>query len=91
LKTREYAYLAGDSYHDERLLTGEKEFATWVDAKQAVCCIHSDKETAEKTLKLIRAAQQGHSSLGKIEVVSAHDSSWAKLAREYGRFFPGRL
>lgn len=93
LENGQYVYLAGDSCHDKRLLTGEKEIATWVEDGRldTICCIHTDKEAAKKTLELIRATEQGGTELGKVEVVFAHDAVWDKEAREKGRFFPGKL
>lgn len=88
-----YVYLAGDACHDPRLLSGEKEIATWIDPAHpnVICCIHSDKEAAEKTLALIQATMNQPTELGNVEVIFAHDGAWAKEARRDGRFFPGAL
>lgn len=88
-----YIYLAGDACHDARLLSGEKEIATWTDPSypNLTCCIHSDKEAAEKTLALIQAAMNKPTELGVVEVIFAHDGAWAKKARSDGSFFPGAL
>ena len=88
-----YVYLAGDSCHDIRLLTGEKEVATWVDEgyPETICCIHADQEAAKKTLGLIRTAMRGNTKLGNVEVVFSHDSLWNEDARKKQRFFPGKL
>lgn len=88
-----YVYLAGDSCHDQRLLTGEKKVATWVDDDhpENICCIHADRAAAKKTLDVIRTAGEGRTELGSVEIVFAHDAAWEKKALESGRFFPGRL
>ncbi|CAG9984537.1 unnamed protein product [Clonostachys byssicola] len=88
-----YVYLAGDACHDARLLSGEKEIATWHDDKYpgTVCCIHQDREVAKRTLGLIRDTQAGKSRLGKVEVVFAHDAHWEAEAKRLGKFLPGSL
>lgn len=66
-------YLAGDACHDRRLLTGEKEIGEWVDTGGRGCCIHVDKEEAEKTIERIGRLEEGG-----MEVVFAHDGEWEK-------------
>jgi 3-hydroxyisobutyrate dehydrogenase len=69
-----WIYLGGDSCHDPRLLTGERQIATWKNVHGNDVCIHVDKILAEKTLSRIRRLEQieGH----KVEVVMAHDVQW---------------
>lgn len=88
-----YVYLAGDACHDGRLLSGEKEIATWSDPVYPgiVCCIHVDKKAAERTLERIRETMKGSTELGEVEVVFAHDDVWAGRAKRDGRYFPGEL
>ncbi|KAL3462304.1 beta-lactamase-like protein [Aspergillus heterothallicus] len=88
-----YFYLAGDACHDARLLSGEKQIATWNDPEypNTVCCIHSDKAMAEATLRRIRKAMSGITDLGEVEVIFAHDDVWAKKARLLGWYFPGSM
>ncbi|KAM0713411.1 hypothetical protein Q7P37_010373 [Cladosporium fusiforme] len=86
-----HVYLAGDACHDARLLTGEKEVATWLDEHQSVCCIHSDKKQAEQTLSVIRRTLKSPGSLGEVEVIFAHDADWELDAKKRGRFLPGKL
>ncbi|KFZ16140.1 hypothetical protein V501_02373 [Pseudogymnoascus sp. VKM F-4519 (FW-2642)] len=74
LENGDYVYLAGDSCHDKRLLTGEKEIATWVDDgnvshANTVSCIHADKQEAKKMLSLIRATGQGQGGTRKRQVL----------------------
>jgi len=89
-----YVLLGGDSCHDRRLLTGEKEIAEWTDPELpgTVCCIHADKEAAKQTLNRIKQAESGQvEELGAVEVVFAHDAVWDAKAKKEARFFPGRL
>ncbi|KAF4255405.1 hypothetical protein CNMCM8714_004396 [Aspergillus fumigatus] len=66
-----WMYLGGDSCHDSRLLTGERQIATWDDGHGNTGCIHVDQTRAEESLSRIRRLQEmeGH----KVEVVMAHD------------------
>ncbi|KAJ3547158.1 hypothetical protein NM208_g1652 [Fusarium decemcellulare] len=93
LANGQHVYLAGDACHDQRLLTGEKDVATWDDDAYpgVVCCIHQDKAQAEKTIRAIRDTVRDPGELDKVEVVFAHDWAWEKRARIEGRFFPGTL
>lgn len=93
LEPGKYVYLAGDACHDRRLLTGEKDIATWSDPAYPdnVCCIHSDREAATKTLATIRTAMNNETELGEVEIVFAHDAAWEKDAKRRKRFFPGTL
>ena len=93
LDSGKYVYLAGDACHDRRLLTGEKDIATWTDPcyPGKICCIHADREAAKKTLATICAAMSNTTELGEVEVVFAHDSMWEKEAKKRGWFFPGSV
>ncbi|RSL57618.1 hypothetical protein CEP54_008221 [Fusarium duplospermum] len=93
LESGKHVYLAGDSCHDRRLLTGEKDVATWNDAAYpgVVCCIHQDKAQAEKTLRVIRETIRDPGDMKEVEVIFAHDGAWEKQAKSEGRFFPGAL
>ncbi|RSL53866.1 hypothetical protein CEP53_007614 [Fusarium sp. AF-6] len=93
LESGKHVYLAGDSCHDRRLLTGEKDVATWNDAAYpgVVCCIHQDKAQAEKTLRVIREMIRDPGNMKEVEVIFAHDGAWEKQAKSEGRFFPGAL
>ena len=79
---RRWIYLAGDAFHDERLLSGEKSIATWVDDGQHFC-IHYDKREAERTIGRIRELQELCKSEGvDLDVVAAHDSGWIAVHRD---------
>jgi glyoxylase-like metal-dependent hydrolase (beta-lactamase superfamily II) len=75
-------YLAGDSCHDRRLLTGEKQIAEWSDAEGHVCCIHADRKGAEETIQRIRQLE----SEG-VEIIFAHDVEWENDPANRTRFF----
>lgn len=87
LGPKRWVYLAGDSAHDVRLLTGEREVGTWLDDHGRQCCIHLDKPKAEETIRRIRdlVKQEGE----KVEVICAHDEKWRD--RNLRSFYPGTL
>ncbi|OJJ31591.1 hypothetical protein ASPWEDRAFT_747560 [Aspergillus wentii DTO 134E9] len=92
LESGKYVYLAGDACHDRRLLSGEKDIATWTDpAYESICCIHVDRLAAEKTLAVIRETMSNTTELGDVEVIFAHDADWERGAWRRERFFPGEL
>jgi glyoxylase-like metal-dependent hydrolase (beta-lactamase superfamily II) len=75
-------YMAGDACHDRRLLTGEKSIGEWEDAHGHTCCIHADRNQAEKTIELIRKLDhQG------IEIIFAHDVEWENDPANKTRYF----
>lgn len=90
VQPEKYIYLAGDSCHDRRLLTGEKQIAQWEEPENPgpMCCIHVDKEEAVKTLGRIAQIESGAvEGFEDVEVIFAHDDIWAKRAEREGRFF----
>lgn len=94
LEPIKYVLLGGDSCHDRRLLTGEKDIAEWEDDKipGVTQCIHVDKSLAKQTMRRIWDVEKGNiEELGRVEVVFSHDPVWEAKAKEAGRFFPGRL
>ncbi|KAK3985747.1 AhpD-like protein [Cladorrhinum sp. PSN332] len=68
---RGWLYLAGDACHDRRILSGEKEIGEWTGNEGHTCCIHSDREEAERTIQRVRELEK----MG-VEVVFAHDVGW---------------
>ncbi|KIV99868.1 uncharacterized protein PV09_08536 [Verruconis gallopava] len=76
--------LAGDAFHDKRLLTGEKEMGTWNDHEGRTLCIHLDRAEAEKSIERLR--QLGHMG---VEIIAAHDDRWEQVNDD--KFLPGRL
>lgn len=81
-----WKYLAGDACHDPRILTGEREIATWKGERGRVCCIHFDVEETRRTVDRIKDVMGG-----EVEVVLAHDVEWAEDEGNRGRFWPGTL
>ncbi|KAI5239945.1 hypothetical protein E4T43_06437 [Aureobasidium subglaciale] len=79
-KEDDHVYLAGDAFHDRRLLTGEKDIGTWRDVDGHVCCIHADRQTATETIDRICKLE-----FDGVEVIAAHDPEWENLNQ--GRFF----
>lgn len=87
-----YVLLAGDACHDRRLLSGEKEIATWTDDGGHSCCIHADKEEAMKTIARLRGAENGDcQDLGKVMLLFAHDPVWEALAKARKWVWPGKI
>ena len=75
-------YLAGDACHDRRILRKERDIGEWKDHEGHICCIHSDKKGAEKTIDLIRQLEgEG------VEVIFAHDVEWEENLENKERFF----
>jgi glyoxylase-like metal-dependent hydrolase (beta-lactamase superfamily II) len=66
--------LCGDSFHDKRLLTGEKEIGTWTGPEGNTLCIHLDKESAAKSIERLRELEKIGS--GQVELIAAHDEVW---------------
>ncbi|KAH7252796.1 beta-lactamase-like protein [Fusarium tricinctum] len=93
LEDGRHVYLAGDACHDQRLLSGEKDIATWSDdaLPHVVCCIHQNKAEAERTLRAIRNSMKDPGDLGQLEVIFAHDWAWEERARKENLFFPGSI
>lgn len=87
MSREKWVYLAGDSVHDQRLLTGEREVGTWKDEEGKTCCIHADKEMAEEDIARIRELMELEGVM--VEVVLAHDEVWKEAHLE--AFYPGQM
>ncbi|KAL9614494.1 MAG: hypothetical protein Q9167_001022 [Letrouitia subvulpina] len=76
-----WIYLGGDTFHDRRMLTGEKWITTYPDESGSgrACCIHIDKEAAQRSLlrvsELVKVAENEDY---EVEPVVAHDVVWWK-------------
>ncbi|EXJ79780.1 hypothetical protein A1O3_08064 [Capronia epimyces CBS 606.96] len=92
-----FVCLAGDACHDVRLLTGERDIATWTDETGRHCCMHVDIPSSKETLARLHAASkhgiqlEGEDSPAQVEIVLAHDWAWEREAKQKGKFWPGRL
>lgn len=92
LSPHKWVCLAGDAFHDPRLLTGEKEIGEWGDEAGNTFCIHLDKEGARKSIQRLRKLQgqgQGQGEGVEVELVAAHDEGW--LERNRDALLPGRI
>lgn len=65
-----WAYLAGDSAHDPRLLTGEKQIGHYHDGDGNLCCMHGDEAAAKEHIKRIASLPDN------VAVWIAHDANW---------------
>ncbi|CDO72265.1 hypothetical protein BN946_scf184970.g117 [Trametes cinnabarina] len=83
--TGSWIYLAGDTAHDVRILTGEREVAVALQPDGQVRCIHLDKEKAEEHIRRVRTLLDVRHML----VLLAHDDKWYEANKESGSFLPG--
>ncbi|KAI9735753.1 MAG: hypothetical protein M1818_006361 [Claussenomyces sp. TS43310] len=87
---KRWVYLGGDTYHDVRLLTGEKKIATWTDDHGHHLCVHTDREAAEAMFTKLRALQAGAKQDGaEVEIIVSHDARWCEGNQH--RLFPVNL
>ncbi|KAI1617514.1 beta-lactamase-like protein [Exophiala viscosa] len=97
LSSTKFIIMAGDACHDVRLLTGERDIATWTDETGKHCCIHVDIPTAKENLARLRAVTKdgievdGEAARAQVELVFAHDFAWEEDAVKRGRFWPGKV
>ncbi|KAG0709237.1 beta-lactamase-like protein [Suillus ampliporus] len=76
--------LGGDSAHDYRLITGEKEVAHSVDSSGCVRCMHVDMEKAVENIARIRSLL----GIPRVQVLIAHDWKWYE-ENKGSAFLPG--
>ncbi|GAD99915.1 hypothetical protein NECHADRAFT_41144 [Paecilomyces variotii No. 5] len=81
-----YVYLAGDACHDRRIMRKQRDIGEWHDDTGRICCIHADREIAEKTIDRIRKLEQKG-----VEIIFAHDIEWEEDPRNTSRFLGPRL
>jgi glyoxylase-like metal-dependent hydrolase (beta-lactamase superfamily II) len=62
-----WAYLAGDSAHDIRLITGEREIGHYHDSEGTLCCMHEDEDMAKDHIQRIRSLPEN------VTIWIAHD------------------
>ncbi|KAI0768768.1 Metallo-hydrolase/oxidoreductase [Trametes elegans] len=77
-----WVYLAGDSAHDRRLLTGEAR----IPVHDFYGCAHRDRGAAEEHLARIRALMEASP---RVRVILAHDAPWYELNKDGPAFWPG--
>lgn len=77
-----WIYLGGDAYHDIRLVTGEKQIATW-EEDGTTCCVHVDQKEAMASIGKISSLRETLAEAGlELEAIAAHDSSWYEKNKE---------
>jgi glyoxylase-like metal-dependent hydrolase (beta-lactamase superfamily II) len=81
-----WIYLAADSAHHWRILTGESQIKTGMPYGPHFC-IHSDKQTAEEHIAHIRELRK----LPRVQVLLAHDVPWYELNKDGDAFWPGKI
>ncbi len=87
-----WVYLGGDTFHDRGMLTGEKWITTYPDesGNGRSCCIHIDKEAAQRSLERVGELVRGAEGSGyQVETVVAHDVVWWRENQH--RLFPNTL
>ncbi|KAI0633699.1 Metallo-hydrolase/oxidoreductase [Trametes polyzona] len=77
-----WIYLAGDSGHDRRLLTGEAR----IPFHEIFGCAHRDREAAAEHLARIRALM---GTYPRVRVLLAHDVPWYEVNKGGPAFWPG--
>ncbi|KAF9483460.1 Metallo-hydrolase/oxidoreductase [Pholiota conissans] len=78
-----WIYLAADSAHHWRIITGESQIRT----AKPYGCIHADKNKAEEHIARIRELQQ----FPRVQVILAHDLPWYTLNKGGDSFWPGKI
>ncbi|EKM58491.1 uncharacterized protein PHACADRAFT_90578, partial [Phanerochaete carnosa HHB-10118-sp] len=79
-----WIFLGGDSAHDTRLLTGEKEVAFKIDASGQSLCAHEHKDIAIEHIRRVGSLLK----VPKVHVLLAHDWEWYEN-KGGGAFLPG--
>lgn len=82
-----WIFLAGDSAHDVRLITGEKEIGIIDDPAGRMTCMHKDIVKAKEHIERIKQIK----ALPKVHVLLAHDVGWYEENRSKGVIFPGKI
>ena len=86
---KSWVYLGGDTFHHTQMLTGEKRITTYPDESGSgrTCCIHVDKEAAQKSLETVRVMVESAKWADyDVECIVAHDVDW--LRDNPHRLFP---
>ncbi|KAF8529342.1 Metallo-hydrolase/oxidoreductase [Gautieria morchelliformis] len=79
--------LVGDSAHDVRLLTGEKEIAFFPHPMSGnLACLHVDPELAKEHISRLRRLRENP----KVLVLLAHDLAWYEENKDTS-VFPGEI
>jgi len=81
-----WIYLAADSAHHWRLLTGESQIKTGMPYGLHFC-MHADKHKAEEHIAHIRELRK----LPRVQVILAHDGPWYSSNKGGDAFWPGKI
>jgi glyoxylase-like metal-dependent hydrolase (beta-lactamase superfamily II) len=82
-----WLYLAGDSAHDVRLLTGEREIGFFPHpVNGTLACLHVDPELAKEHISRLRRLREHP----KVLVLMAHDLAWYEENKGTS-VFPGEI
>ncbi|KAL1945740.1 hypothetical protein VTO73DRAFT_1742 [Trametes versicolor] len=79
-----WIFLAGDSAHDRRLLTGE----AGIPSHGLLGCAHGDKVAAAEHIARMRALEVGYP---RVRVLLAHDVPWYEVNKGGPAFWPGMI
>ncbi|KAG2053667.1 hypothetical protein BDR06DRAFT_982726 [Suillus hirtellus] len=78
--------LGGDSAHDYRLITGEKEVVHSIDSSGCIRCMHEDKDKAVENITRIWLLLE----ILRVQVLIAHNSKWYE-ENKGSAFLPGNI
>ncbi|PPQ97717.1 hypothetical protein CVT26_001907 [Gymnopilus dilepis] len=81
-----WIYLAADSAHHWKLITGEADIQVGIPGYPHFC-IHHDKAKAEEHIEHIREVWK----MPRVRVLLAHDSPWYAANRGGSAFWPGKI
>jgi len=82
-----WVYLAGDSAHHWRLITGEAKVAVSYDQSGNMICAHADKEVADITIGRIQVLYK----MPRVKIMLAHALQWWQENKGGSSFFPGHI
>ncbi|KAF8586093.1 Metallo-hydrolase/oxidoreductase [Ramaria rubella] len=83
-----WIYLGGDSAHDTRIISGERDIAMFPHpGTGALICMHRDLELAKENVRRIRKLSESP----RVLILMAHDWKWYEYNKGKGVLFPGRI
>ncbi|GJE96191.1 metallo-hydrolase/oxidoreductase [Phanerochaete sordida] len=82
-----WIYLAGDTAHDKRLITGEKEVAFRIDEHGHMLCAHAHKDDAVEHIRRVGSLLK----VPRVHVLLAHDWEWYEENKGGAAFLPGKI
>lgn len=83
-----WIFLGGDTCHDVRILTGEKQMFYEADATgKVISCAHVDKDKAQEHIDRVGALMK----IEKVHVLVAHDWEWYEKNKGGPAFLPGKI